>query len=86
MKRLHNSTLYLFVSATPLYAHAHTGLAAQHGEDGAMAYWFHLLTEPDHLALLAGSVALLWLLGRRAWRLHLSNMKQAPRKAQDDAR
>jgi hypothetical protein len=85
MKRL-NPSWYLLFSALPLYAHAHTGFAALHGEEGALAYWFHLLTEPDHLALLAGSVALLWMMGRRAWRPHQTNKKHAATKAYDDAR
>lgn len=85
MKRC-NSSWYLLFSALPLYAHAHTGLTAQHGEGGALAYWFHLLTEPDHLALLAGSVAIVWVMGRKAWRLRQSSQKPALTKAHDDAR
>ncbi|MCB6177843.1 hypothetical protein LHP98_06820 [Rhodobacter sp. Har01] len=40
------------------------GAAFAHTGDHSGAGWFHLLTEPDHLAMVAAAVGAVWLLRR----------------------
>ena len=82
MKHLHLPLLF----SLPVLAHAHTGLEARHGEDGALAYWLHVLTEPDHLAMLLGSVALLGVVAYRSWRTRQQSRNATLDKDRHDSR
>jgi hydrogenase/urease accessory protein HupE len=77
---MHRATLIVLLSAGEALAHPH------HGSGGwLLADWLHLLSEPDHLAmiLLPLAVGAGWLL-RRALRIRASRRASAVADARRD--